>query len=80
MCEDSNAIFVQATDNEVWQGVANHMMKIASYGIRNQGSLLKSYIILPVMLRVKVDLTYSLRYENLIVRHKIEPKIIQKVY
>jgi len=27
------------TDNEVWQGVAKHLKLIASYGIRNQGSL-----------------------------------------
>lgn len=27
------------TNNEVWQGVASHLKKIASYGIRNQGSL-----------------------------------------
>jgi len=30
---------LKTSDNEVWQGVANHMLKIASYGIRNQGSL-----------------------------------------
>ena len=36
----SDAINLLAgTDNEVWQGIAHHLKKIASYGIRNQGSL-----------------------------------------
>ena len=30
---------LETTDNEVWRGVAHHMRQIASYGIRNQGSL-----------------------------------------
>ena len=30
---------METTDNEVWRGVAHHMRQIASYGVRNQGSL-----------------------------------------
>ena len=30
---------LETTDNEVWLGIAHHMKQIASYGIRNQGSL-----------------------------------------
>ena len=30
---------LETADNEVWRGIAHHMRQIASYGIRNQGSL-----------------------------------------